>query len=194
VVKLGGSLLDLDGLVPRLRRWRELQPAGTDVVVVGGGPMADAIRDAYRRHHLGEEDAHWLCVRVLAVTAELLARLLPEAALATRFDELAGPPDAGRLWVFATEQFLRCAEPSLRGPPLPHSWDVTSDSIAARLAEALAAQELVLLKSCLPDPASRREALAESGYTDRYFPRAAAMVPRVRCVDLRDDRFPEIVL
>ena len=78
--------------------------------------------------------------------------------------------------------------------PLPHSWDVTSDSIAARLAVLAGADELVLLKSGLPAGSLTLAQAAETGYVDRYFPVAAAGVPRVRCVNLRADGFPEAVL
>ena len=48
--------------------------------------------------------------------------------------------DAGRVPVLAPSQWLREAD------PLPHSWDVTSDSIAAWVAGAVGARELVLVK------------------------------------------------
>ena len=62
----------------------------------------------------------------------------------------------------------------------------------------LDARELVLLKSSLPRarwPIVRRpaEELARAGYVDAYFPRAAGSLT-VRCVNLRGERFDEIVL
>jgi len=190
VVKLGGSLLDFDCLAPRLHAWLAAQPPMPGVMLVGGGKLADAIRDAFARHRLGEEAAHWLCIRLLGVTAELVAGLLPEAVLVKRFDELAAERVAERLAVFEPEQFLR--DETVH--PLPHSWDVTSDSIAARLAARLEAGELVLLKSDLPAGRATLQETADAGYVDRYFPIAAAGLARIRCVNLRSDGFPEVTL
>jgi hypothetical protein len=180
-------------------------------MVVGGGRLADAIRDARARHPLDDEAAHWLCIRLLGVTAELVARLLPEARLIRRLDELSvewtsvrsgglksalrgngSPPPGGEgLWILEPESFLRDEELPLGANPLPHTWDVTSDSIAARLAVALGARELVLLKSGLP-PAADLDEASRSGYVDAYFPHAAAGVPAVRCVNLRANGFPQV--
>jgi hypothetical protein len=46
VVKLGGSLLDLEELPERLTRWIAAQRAMASVMVVGGGWLADALRAA----------------------------------------------------------------------------------------------------------------------------------------------------
>lgn len=188
VIKLGGSLLECEGLAERFRAWRGVQPAMQDVVIVGGGRLADVIRDAFARHSLPEEDAHWLCIRILAVTAELAARLLPEAKLVAQMDDLRSGEG---LMIFQTEQFLRHEEAGRGRAPLPHTWDVTSDSIAARVADVLEADELVLLKSSLPGGKCTADALATAGYVDRYFPVAAAALPLVRCVNLREEGFPE---
>jgi len=64
---------------------------------------------------------------------------------------------------------------------LPHAWSVTSDSIAARLAQAVAAGELVLLKSAAPPPD-----LGAADYVDEWFATAARDVPSVRIVNLRE--------
>ncbi len=227
VVKLGGSLLDFDGLVPRLRAWLAAQPPMQSAMIVGGGSMADAVRDAFARHRLDEQSAHWLCVRLLGVTAELVHRLLPESELVTRWEAIGGgsgvestgelmvgrasqpatwrrPGKAAlqegfsdgpcaRLVLFDVEQFLREVEPRLAAVPLPHTWDVTSDSIAARVAELLGAEELVLLKSGLPSPRGDLAGWAASDYVDRYFPVAATRLARVRAVNLRLDPPPEAV-
>ena len=57
VVKLGGSLYDATDLGPRLRAWLDARPERRVVLVPGGGPMADVVRDLDTRHHLGEESA-----------------------------------------------------------------------------------------------------------------------------------------
>ncbi|HEY5311716.1 MAG TPA: hypothetical protein VIK18_04330 [Pirellulales bacterium] len=74
------------------------------------------------------------------------------------------------------------------GGTLPASWDVTSDSIAAHLASALAADELVLLKSALPQTTSIAAAAAE-GYIDRWLPHCWRRT--IRCVNLRAAGWPE---
>lgn len=194
VVKLGGSLLDFDGLAPRFREWLCAQPPMQTVMIVGGGAMADVIRDAFARHAIEEEAAHWLCIRILGVTAELVSRLLPESMLVKRFEEIDRPEYSGRLVIFEPEQFLR-DEARIVEPfgleTLPHCWDVTSDSIAARLALVLRAEELVLLKSSLPAQSRTLCELANAGYIDRYFPIAANSFPLVRFVNLREGREPQ---
>jgi hypothetical protein len=94
--------------------------------------------------------------------------------------------------IFDPARFLKTTEPIVDGDRLPASWDVTSDSIAARIARLLNARELVLLKSCLPpEQAATTEFRAQSDYVDRGFRRFAAELPRIRFVNLRDDNFAE---
>ena len=69
---------------------------------------------------------------------------------------------------------------------LPASWDVTSDSIAARIAALSRASRLTLLKSALP-PGGTIAAATAAGYVDRYFPQACRAIERVDCVNLRLD-------
>jgi hypothetical protein len=47
---------------------------------------------------------------------------------------------AGRIAVLAPARWMRAAD------VLPHSWEVTSDSIAAFIAGALGAEQLILIK------------------------------------------------
>ncbi len=81
VIKLGGSLLDWPELPAALRRWRQLQPPMRDLMIVGGGAWADLVRDAHVRYRLDEEQCHWLCLRLMSVTARLAASMFPEAEL-----------------------------------------------------------------------------------------------------------------
>ena len=75
---------------------------------------------------------------------------------------------------------------------LPRTWDVTSDSIAARLAEFVSADELVLLKSTLPLEAAEQHDRSDCGIVDRYFRIASARVRKVRLVNLRAHESPGI--
>ena len=190
IVKLGGSLLDLPGLIPRFRGWLNRQAACTTVLVVGGGTLADQIRDRHRQQRLSDSEAHWLCVRAMRSQAAAVLGQLHDAEWAGPFarwsvkalDRERHP--APSLSVLDPWQFLRDEEPLLAARPLPESWDVTSDSIAARAAALADADELVLLKSATP-PAQDLLQLAEIGYVDRYFPQAARGVAQLRFVNMR---------
>lgn len=172
VVKVGGSLYDLPDLGERLRRWLTALP--TALLFPGGGPTADVIRDYDRIHRLGAEGAHWLAIRALSLNAHFLARLLPEAKVITRLDEVERPG-----WVILDPlPFFQADEANCEH--LPHRWDVTSDSLAVRVASAARA-ELVLLKSI-----SWQGPWTE--VVDSYFPTAvqrAGPSLRIRVINLR---------
>ena len=188
VVKVGGSLLrhqpeaQAKDISATLLKWIAQQPPAINVLMAGGGEFADIIRRADATHNLGEETAHWLCVDALSITARLLA-VIVNAAVVTEEKEL--PSLAASICVFNPGPFLREIEPRIFATPLPHTWAVTSDSIAARLAEHLTASELVLLKSILPVEAR--------GYVDDYFLVAAARLSHIRYVNLRSFDFEEFI-
>lgn len=193
VVRLGGSLLEDPLVKDWLRAWLAMQPPAPTLLIVGGGPWVEAIRTVFARHALTEQAAHWLSVRAMGLTARLALELWPEATLLT---DLAAAQAWRRLdapAVFDVQQMLE-ADAASAVPALPQNWSVTSDSIAAFVAGKLNASELVLLKSALPDTLFDCASAAEQGYVDAYFPVAARELPRVRCINLRGDGFPECVL
>jgi aspartokinase-like uncharacterized kinase len=106
------------------------------VVVPGGGAFADEVRRADRRFGLGDSAAHWMAILAMDQYGHLLADLAPGAALVRSRPELR----PGRLNILAPSTWLRQAD------PLPHSWDVTSDSIAAWVARAVGCRRLLLVK------------------------------------------------
>ena len=193
VCKLGGSLLDDPCLSSRLHTWLSGQAAACTVLIVGGGRLVDAIQDQARIHGLSDENAHWLCIEAMGLNTRLMRSLLPEAEFVSQWSSLP-PHDASRLVLLDAEDYLRGADRDFCEGPLPTNWDVTSDSIAARIAQTLAADELVPLKSALPPGPRTIESASEAGYVDRFFPRAAAGLKRIRCVDLRDAAFAEAML
>lgn len=187
VVKVGGSLFDLRGLGGRLQQWLAGQ-RGRDVLLLpGGGPVVNVLRGLDRRHRLGDEAAHWLALHALTLNAHLLAALLaPRAEVVERLDACQALWRQGGVPVMDGYAFARADE----GRPgcLPHSWAVTSDSLAARLAEVSGAERLVLLKSVtLPEGTEWSEA-GRRGYVDPFFAEVVGRVPalQVQAVNFRE--------
>ncbi|MBS0208452.1 MAG: hypothetical protein JSS27_05805 [Planctomycetes bacterium] len=183
VVKLGGSLFDLPQLAGVWQAWHARQTPARTVLVIGGGEVVDRLREVDRAHPCDGTDMHWLCVAAMAINSRRWARELGAAFTSpSEVRQCAGPA----LLVIDPWAFLWEVDQSA-AKPLPASWDVTSDSIAARVADWLMADELALAKSCLPRPPATLVALAEQNYVDRHFPRAAANLQRVRCVNFRSE-------
>ena len=87
--------------------------------------------------------------------------------------------------VFDAMHFLQSEEPLQPGVPLPHGWDVTSDSIAARIAQVIGAVELVLLKQ---KPSSSPAEAMRDGLVDDYFEMAAAGIDQLRIESIAPSR------
>lgn len=141
IVKVGGGLLGKSGALDLVAEALvAFSPGRRLVILPGGGPFADAVRTMLRRVKIGEDAAHWMAVLGMDQYAHALAARLSGAVLVETQAEIAAARHAGRLPVLAPYRWLRSAD------PLAHSWDVTSDTIAAWFAGALKARRVVLIK------------------------------------------------
>ena len=191
IVKVGGSLLDVEDLGERLRNWLDQQSPARNVLVVGGGQFIDEIRRLDRVHRIHEATIHQLCLFALGVTGRLLASILPISQTVSQLADFDRISACGGPALMDTELILRELDQSSHTAPLPSSWRVTSDSIAAHIAEAVHATELALLKSTdPPQPASVRNLQAKE-YFDAHFLAAAGNRSVVRCVNFRDPGCPQ---
>ena len=184
VVKVGGSLFAFDRLVPVLRDWLNCQSRAMNMLIAGAGELADFVRECSARFDLTDKVAHWMCIDLMSVSAGMLHQMLPESNLITDFHSLrsVAVSDA-KLIVYDVHHFMHEIEPNLAGERLPQNWTVTSDSIAARVAGAIDAVELVLLKSTITPAAS---------LTDDFFTIACQSVRNARVVNLRAPEFDEL--
>jgi 5-(aminomethyl)-3-furanmethanol phosphate kinase len=133
VIKVGGGLGDgaLPALCATLGELGERHPV---LVVPGGAVFADAVRDADRRFGLSAAAAHRMAILGMEQFGWLLSDLIPGAAQCAGLAQVR----AGR-----TTVLLPAALPL---DALPASWHVTSDSIAAWVADRVDAARLVLVK------------------------------------------------
>jgi uridylate kinase len=141
VIKMGGGLLaHQDEFARALDEIAEVARRERVVIVPGGGPFADAVRAVDGHAGLSDDAAHWMAILAMDQYAHLIVSRIANGALVTRAGEITALLEAGRIPVLAPFDWLH------RRDPLPHSWDVTSDSIAAWIAGELGASRLVLLK------------------------------------------------
>ncbi len=192
VIKVGGSLLDLDGLEARLSAI--LARHGPRVLLIaGGGKVVDVVRELDQRHGFGDQDSHELAIRGLDFTAAILTVFLPESALMWRPMELELNWAGGRVPILMPSLFLDAFDRP-RPDALPASWRITSDSIAARAAVILGAEHLILLKSASAPQGSSRADAARLGLVDPDFPDIAKDIPLVTQINPREPLSEGVIL
>ncbi len=138
VVKLGGST----AFDHCLDRWVEaLASTRLPIVVVpGGGPFADTVREAQVRIGFSDAAAHKMALLATDQFGLALADLSEKFVPARTFQEIADVLTENRLPVWLP------ASMSIDALDIPVSWDLTSDSLAAWLARKLDADALLLIK------------------------------------------------
>lgn len=161
VIKIGGSLLESGRLASALGAIAQARRGL--VVVPGGGPFADSVRAAQAARGFDDATAHRKALsamqRMAQVMAGMCARLVPAETLA----EMRRAAGAGAIPVWMP---LALAG---RDRTIPADWSITSDGLAARLAERLGVENIVLVKSCPITPGRGAAELAGDGIVDATF-------------------------
>lgn len=95
------------------------------IIVPGGGPFADIVRE--HAQSMSDDVAHWMAVLAMDLYGMYLADET-SARVIENFEDVTGGAS-----IILPHKLLQ------KEDPLPHSWDVTSDSIAAYIASVLQA-------------------------------------------------------
>lgn len=165
VLKLGGSLLswpDWPWLLDQLITGVGDVPL---VVVVGGGAVVDGLRQIDSAAPQPAKLMHDLALDCMHTLAQLVSK-------STGLPLSANPTGSGAACVLDVPTWV-LTQPTAAN--LPASWDVTSDSIAACVADTYGSA-LMLAKSAPPPAAwcgTNLESLAAAGWVDPFFPTAA---------------------
>jgi aspartokinase-like uncharacterized kinase len=156
VIKLGGSLLQGDDLMPCLAAVEKLE--GQKIIVPGGGLFADQVRAAQACWQFDDRAAHQMAILAMQQMAVLLQSLKPQFSLIDKLD--AALPEIS-IWSPSIGDLDQAG--------IPASWDITSDSLAAWLAGRLNAEQLILIKSAEIDPKLSLAQLQQRGIIDAAF-------------------------
>lgn len=162
VIKTGGSLAETGRLKDALTM---IAGAKRPVVVVpGGGQFAQKIRDLQNALRFDDKSAHRLAMLGMHQMAELYFTMDARLAAADSLDGIARQIAAGLIPVWMPLQMCQS------DPEIPTDWSITSDGLAARLAERMGGAPLVLLKSIDVAADATAEELASDGVVDAAFP------------------------
>jgi dihydroneopterin aldolase len=142
VIKLGGSF----AFSASLLRWTAAIAgcAGRVVIVPGGGPFADTVRTAQAKMGFDDRAAHHMGLLAMEQYGCAIKSLHDSFSLADSIDSIHRELLDGRVPVWLS------AHMALGATDIPHSWDVTSDSLAAWLAGKIDAERLLLVKHLEP--------------------------------------------
>jgi len=160
VIKLGGSLCSSGQLPTCLAQAAGM--AGV-VLVPGGGAFANQVRMAQHDWRFSDDIAHGMALLAMQQMALLCKGLDGSLVVAGSLGQVKQALAKGCRVIWSPQR------DELDGAGVPASWDVSSDSLAAWLAKALSADELVLVKAAAVGAGVKLSQLAEEGIIDPAF-------------------------
>jgi len=167
VVKLGGSLLDYSGLSDWLEALANApRPV---VIVVGGGPLADAVRNAQKQWNFTDSVAHHMGLFAMEQNASFLASLDSRVDPCADEYSIQKSLDSGKVPVWLPVKMVMAAQ------DIVQDWTMTSDSLSVWFANQLSAAGMLLVKSCsIPSGRIIASQLSNHEVVDQAFPAMAA--------------------
>ena len=140
--KIGGKILEdlenLDSTISQLEQLYNENLIEKIILIPGGGTLANFIRKVYRKLKFTEELAHWMGIVSMNYNGLELNKKFPKFEITEDFTRLKKLDKS--LSIFLPYEFLK------ENDKLPHSWDVTSDSISLFIANELGLNECFLIK------------------------------------------------
>ena len=106
------------------------------VIVPGGGPFAEVVRKLSEKKAISDDTAHWMAVLAMHQYGLFLAGDEPEISLAKSIAEVN---TTDHICIVFPYKILKADD------SLPHTWDVTSDTIAAFTAYKLGEKTFIKL-------------------------------------------------
>jgi len=142
IFKIGGKILEnsknIESTISQLTQLYEENVLQKILLILGGGSTANFIRKIDEELKLGDDLAHWMAVYSMNYNGIELNRKYPQLEC---IEELEKFKDAKKKFcIFLPYTYLR------KNDTLPHSWDVTSDSIALYFAYKLQLNRCFLIK------------------------------------------------
>jgi aspartokinase-like uncharacterized kinase len=139
VLKVGGSLAEDPASLSNLcQQLGVLVNTYRILIVPGGGKFADTIRKIDKTYKLSDVVAHKMAILAMDQYGFLLSDITPKAYVSHSLKEVSNSAK-GILPIFLPSRLM------FREDPLEHSWDITSDTIAAYIASLLDAEKLILV-------------------------------------------------
>lgn len=138
VVKLGGSTAD----EPVLDDWiAALAGSALPLVIVpGGGPFADEVRNAQKRMGFSDHAAHAMAILAMEQFGHVILDRNDRLVAARSLEDMDRALAGGKIPVWLPSSL------ALSAGDIPETWDVTSDALAAWFAGRLGADALLLVK------------------------------------------------
>jgi aspartokinase-like uncharacterized kinase len=139
VIKIGGSLAEDPAALRALcNRLGEIAKKYRIAVVPGGGKFADVIREFDRRYTVSPDISHRMAVLGMDQFGLLLSQIIPNSCAVYLLNDAKQLSETRVVPIFLPSRLM------FQEDPLEHSWDVTSDSIAAYIANRLHANKVIL--------------------------------------------------
>ncbi len=142
VFKIGGKILDnsnnLINTIAQLTQLFEDKIIKKLILIPGGGFLANFVRSIYREFIFNEDLAHWIAIYSMDYNGIELKRKFPHLKLYDYYETLE--QENRGMFIFLPYKYLK------KHDELPHSWDVTSDSISLYLTKKFGSNKCFLIK------------------------------------------------
>ena len=143
VIKFGGSLVKDKKVLENLCSEIESLSENFNLLIVpGGGVFADLARSYDKRFKFSPEISHKMAILAMDQNGFLISKFFKDYIFVYDLNDLNKVKNSSNVKIFIPSKFLF----ELPESELQYSWDITSDSISAYIAEKLEAEKLIILK------------------------------------------------
>ena len=140
VIKIGGSLAEEPKVLRKLcLKLSKLAKEYAVIFVPGGGRFADVVRDFNKLYISSNPVSHKMAILAMDQFGLLLSDIMPDSDVFRRLENVKTKSKTNNSLIFLPSTLM------FEQNPLENSWAVTSDSIAAYVAEQVNAKKLILV-------------------------------------------------